>query len=65
MYESVRAANIETTIDSENQKIIIEYDFEVSYYDSGEKYIDDTYVVVLSPAENKFGYVMESKEKQK
>lgn len=62
LYESVRAANIETTIDSENQKIIIEYDFEVSYYDSGEKYIDDTYVVVLSPAENKFGYVMESKE---
>lgn len=62
LYETVRAANIKTNIDSKNQKIIIEYDFEVSYYDSGEKYIDDTCVVVLSPAENKFGYVMESKE---
>lgn len=62
LYETIRASNIETNIDSENQEIIIEYDFEVSYFDSGKKYIDDTYVVVLSPAENKFGYVMKSKE---
>lgn len=64
LYEIVRATNIKPSIDSINNKIIIRYDSELSYYDSDEKYIDDSYVVVVAPADNKFGYVIESKERE-